>query len=196
MPKNRRLTLVWNTEDIPQWHREARSAECLVRKIGRTNRVCPSRCTVAQSCPSKEMVPSQRSINVGGAAGNAESVPVLDWITQTCQRVKELLTIFEQPRQFDWVGLLCAKFSDGRTSENDLAIWFRLRAYPRTSVNFSVQRKYAGSVVGVCLHWDHVACGKRGSTPPTAGRTSSQPIEVESASSVGKPVAPVGPVRV
>ena len=63
-------------------------------------------------------------------------------------------------------------------------------------MNFSVQRKCAGSVVGVCLHWDYVVCGKRGSTPPTAGRRSSQPIEVESASSVGNPVAPVGPVRV
>ena len=94
-PRNRRLRLVWNNESIPQWHhREVRGAERLVRELaGRIG-------CVPLDAPLPRAVRQQRwsPLNVPlmwGAAGNAESVPVLDWITQMCQRITEPLTFLE-----------------------------------------------------------------------------------------------------
>ena len=133
-PRNRRLTLVWNTEDIPQWHREARSTECLVRELaGRIGCVPPD-------APLPRAVRQQRwsPLNVPlmwGAAGNAESVTVLDWITLMCQRIREPLTFFEsnltatEAVELGWFSLREVFRRWNIREQEDLTIWFRREGF-------------------------------------------------------------------
>ena len=125
----------WNTEDVPQWHREARSAECLGARIGRTNRVCHSRCTVAQSCPPTEMVPTQRSIDVVGR---------LECRICPCVGLDhaDMLDIL---RATEAIGLgsssLREVFRTVEPSENDLAIWFRSKVSPKLNQGSTFPRR-------------------------------------------------------
>ena len=117
-----------------------------------------------------------------GAAGNAVSVPVLDWITQMPS------TFFES--NLTAIGLLCESFQTvehqrtGR-SHNLVEIWRfpkcttkgpHLRASPRSSFDFSVQNRCAGCVVGVCVCGItlHVAREGAANHPPQEGANQSQ----------------------
>ena len=86
-------------------------------RIGRTDRVCPSGCTIAQSSPTTEMVPTQCPTDVGSSR-ECRICPVLDLITQMCQRIREPLTVFESN--------LTATIRE----QEDLTIWFRREGFP------------------------------------------------------------------
>ena len=71
-----------------------------------------------------------------GAAGNAVSVPVLDWITQMCQRIREPLTFLESNlTATEAVGLGWASLREvfrrwNIREQEDLTIWFRREGFP------------------------------------------------------------------
>ena len=117
-----------NNESIPQWHhREVRGVEHLVRQL--TGRIgC-----VLLDAP----LPRAVRFNVPlmwGAAGNAESVPVLDWITQMCQRIREPLTFFEsnvtatEAVGLGWVSLREVFRRWNINDQEDLTIWYHISA--------------------------------------------------------------------
>ena len=169
-------------------------------RIGRTDRVCPSGCAIAQSSVNRDG-PHQRS-------GNAESVPVLDLITQMCQRIREPLTVFESNlTATEAVGLGWASLREvfrrwNIREQEDLTIWFRREGFPGAQPgNHISARAQEHLLTSACREDARVALlesvyvDPESIEPPTTVRRSSQPIAGESASSVGRPVAPVGPVR-
>ena len=103
-------------------------------RIGRTDRVCPSGCAIAQSVRQQRWSPLKVPL-MWGAAGNAESVPVLDWITQMCQRIREPLTFFESNlTATEAVGLGWASLREvfrrwNIREQEDFTIWFRREGF-------------------------------------------------------------------